>query len=418
MKKYLLILILILCGCGNKNIEMVFENSHNMKISINFPESGIKKLDNLVSDYVDTIYQGFKNEYENVYALEQVSELNVDYKYSVINERYINIILYTFINSSKLAHPINEVKTFVYDKQKNKLITIYDLINNSQINILLKNLKMNIVRKYKECLLLENISSKITPDEDYMFNITKDSIVFYFNPYTITTGSCGIIDVEVSLNKLDTSFKSKETIKKYPPITKTISKNLDLNKKTVAITFDDGPSKYTNQILELLKENNANATFFVLGNKVKDYSDTIRKSISLGNEIGNHSYNHKWLTSLSLDELNLQISKTNALIKEISGYECNLFRPTYGSVNKKIRENVDMNIVLWSVDSNDWKIKNSKTIASKVLSKVDDGDIILFHDTYERTYKALQIIVPTLISEGYQIVTVSELEKIKLERNI
>ena len=140
MKKYLLILILILCGCGNKNIEMVFENSHNMKISINFPESGIKKLDNLVSDYVDTIYQGFKNEYENVYTLEQVSELNVDYKYSVINERYINIILYTFINSSKLAHPINEVKTFVYDKQKNKLITIYDLINNSQINILLKNL--------------------------------------------------------------------------------------------------------------------------------------------------------------------------------------------------------------------------------------------------------------------------------------
>lgn len=418
MKKYLLILILILCGCGNKNIEMVFENSHNMKISINFPESGIKKLDNLVSDYVDTIYQGFKNEYENVYTLEQVSELNVDYKYSVINERYINIILYTFINSSKLAHPINEVKTFVYDKQKNKLITIYDLINNSQINILLKNLKMNIVRKYKECLLLENISSKITPDEDYMFNITKDSIVFYFNPYTITTGSCGIIAVEVSLNKLDTSFKSKETIKKYPPITKTISKNLDLNKKTVAITFDDGPSKYTNQILELLKENNANATFFVLGNKVKDYSDTIRKSISLGNEIGNHSYNHKWLTSLSLDELNLQISKTNALIKEISGYECNLFRPTYGSVNKKIRENVDMNIVLWSVDSNDWKIKNSKTIASKVLSKVGDGDIILFHDTYERTYKALQIIVPTLISEGYQIVTVSELEKIKLERNI
>ena len=138
----------------------------------------------------------------------------------------------------------------------------------------------------------------------------------------------------------------------------------------------------------------------------------------MGNEIGNHSYNHKWLTSLSLDELNLQISKTNALIKEISGYECNLFRPTYGSVNKKIRENVDMNIVLWSVDSNDWKIKNSKTIASKVLSKVDDGDIILFHDTYERTYKALQIIVPTLISEGYQIVTVSELEKIKLERNI
>lgn len=414
MKKYLLILILILCGCTNKNIEMVFENNHNMKISINFPETGIKKLDNLVYDYVDTIYQGFKNEYENVYTLEQISELNVDYKYNTINERYINIVLYTFINSSKLAHPINEVKTFVYDKQKNKLLTIYDLIDKNEIDSLLKKLKINIVKKYKGCLLLESISSKIIPSEDYMFNITKNSIVFYFNPYTITTGSCGIIDVEVSLNNIPI----KSNINKYSPISKPTSKNLILNKKTIAITFDDGPSKYTDKILELLKENNSNATFFVLGNKVKDYSDIIRKSISLGNEIGNHSYNHKWLNSLSLDELNLQISKTNDLIKEISGYECNLFRPTYGSVNKRIRENVNMNIVLWSVDSNDWKIKNSKTIANKVLNKVKDGDIILFHDTYERTYKALQIIIPKLIDDGYQIVTVSELEKIKLERSI
>lgn len=418
MKKYLMILILLLCGCGNKNIETVFENNHNMKISINYPESGINKLDKQIKNYVDTIYQGFKEEYENVYTLEQISELNIDYKYNVVDNRYINIVLYTFINASKLAHPINEVKTFVYDKQKNKLITIYDLIDNDKIEELLSTLKINIVKKYKGCLLLEMLSSKINSNEDYMFILDDNKIVFYFNPYIITSGNCGIIDIEVDLNKLNISIVTNKEIKTYENVLKKDKKELSSNKKTVAITFDDGPSKYTTKIIDLLNENNSNATFFVLGNKVKDYSDIIIKNIESGNEIGNHSYNHKWLTSLSIEELNFQITKTNDLIKEISGYECNLFRPTYGSINKKIKENIDMNIVLWTVDSNDWKIKNSKTIANNVLNNVKDKDIILFHDTYERTYKALQIIIPKLIEDGYQIVTVSELEKIKLETEL
>lgn len=413
-----MILILLLCGCGNKNIETVFENNHNMKISINYPESGINKLDKQIKNYVDTIYQGFKEEYENVYTLEQISELNIDYKYNVVDNRYINIVLYTFINASKLAHPINEVKTFVYDKQKNKLITIYDLIDNDKIEELLSTLKINIVKKYKGCLLLEMLSSKINSNEDYMFILDDNKIVFYFNPYIITSGNCGIIDIEVDLNKLNISIVTNKEIKTYENVLKKDKKELSSNKKTVAITFDDGPSKYTTKIIDLLNENNSNATFFVLGNKVKDYSDIIIKNIESGNEIGNHSYNHKWLTSLSIEELNFQITKTNDLIKEISGYECNLFRPTYGSINKKIKENIDMNIVLWTVDSNDWKIKNSKTIANNVLNNVKDKDIILFHDTYERTYKALQIIIPKLIEDGYQIVTVSELEKIKLETEL
>lgn len=413
-----MILILLLCGCGNKNIETVFENNHNMKISINYPESGINKLDKQIKNYVDTIYQGFKEEYENVYTLEQISELNIDYKYNVVDNRYINIVLYTFINASKLDHPINEVKTFVYDKQKNKLITIYDLIDNDKIEELLSTLKINIVKKYKGCLLLEMLSSKINSNEDYMFILDDNKIVFYFNPYIITSGNCGIIDIEVDLNKLNISIVTNKEIKTYENVLKKDKKELSSNKKTVAITFDDGPSKYTTKIIDLLNENNSNATFFVLGNKVKDYSDIIIKNIESGNEIGNHSYNHKWLTSLSIEELNFQITKTNDLIKEISGYECNLFRPTYGSINKKIKENIDMNIVLWTVDSNDWKIKNSKTIANNVLNNVKDKDIILFHDTYERTYKALQIIIPKLIEDGYQIVTVSELEKIKLETEL
>lgn len=417
MKKYLLILLILLCGCSKKeNIVSVFENEKNILISINYPETNINKLDRQIEDYINEIYENFKEEYGNIYSLERASELNVDYKYEIIDERYINIILYNFIDSPKLAHPINEIKTFVYDNKTNKILNLKDVIN---INDIIPILKTKILNKYKDCVLLDLLETTIIPEYNNFpfFTFDNEKITFYFNPYTITSGSCNVISIDIPLNKIKLKINLKDYIKPtYNFVNDINTKEIDPNKKVVAITFDDGPSKYTKEINDLLKQYNSNATFFVLGNKVKIYSNTINESIKQGNEIGNHSYNHKWLSNLTIEELEYQINETNNLIKEISGYETTLLRPTYGSINKKIRQNTDMNIVMWTVDSNDWKIKNSQTIANKVLNKVKDEDIILFHDTYERTYKALQIIIPKLIEEGYQLVTISELEEVKLIR--
>lgn len=417
MKKYLLILLILLCGCSKKeNIVSVFENEKNILISINYPETNITKLDRQIEDYINEIYENFKEEYGNIYSLERASELNIDYKYEIIDERYINIILYNFIDSPKLAHPINEIKTFVYDNKTNKILNLKDVIN---INDIIPILKTKILNKYKDCVLLDLLETTIIPKYNNFpfFTFDNEKITFYFNPYTITSGSCNVISIDIPLNKIKLKINIKDYIKPtYNFVNDINTKEIDPNKKVVAITFDDGPSKYTKEINDLLKQYNSNATFFVLGNKVKIYSNTINESIKQGNEIGNHSYNHKWLSNLTIEELKYQINETNNLIKEISGYEATLLRPTYGSINKKIRQNTDMNIVMWTVDSNDWKIKNSQTIANKVLNKVKDEDIILFHDTYERTYKALQIIIPKLIEEDYQLVTISELEEVKLIR--
>lgn len=162
-----------------------------------------------------------------------------------------------------------------------------------------------------------------------------------------------------------------------------------------------------------MKENDAVGTFFVIGNKVEIYKDTILEMYKNGNEIGNHSYNHKWLTRLTDEEFYEQINKTGDIVKQITGFTPKLLRPTYGSINKKIRNISPLEITMWTVDTRDWSLTNYQKIATKALKDIKDGDIILMHDIYERSYKALEIILKELKKQGYQFVTVSDLNKIK-----
>ena len=131
-----------------------------------------------------------------------------------------------------------------------------------------------------------------------------------------------------------------------------------------------------------------------------------------GNVIGNHSYNHKWLIKLSEKELTEQIDNTNKEIQKYTGYMPTLLRPTYGSVNKLIK-NLNMDIVLWTVDTMDWKYKSVNKIVSKATSNLKDGDIILMHDIYKRSANALDKIITEIKKQGFEIVTVLELKEIQ-----
>ena len=193
---------------------------------------------------------------------------------------------------------------------------------------------------------------------------------------------------------------------------------LDIDKKTVALTFDDGPSEYTNDILDILEKYDSSATFFVIGNKVLYFKETIMNIILKGNEIGNHTYSHPWLTHLSVNETIIELSKTNDLIFDITGKKPSLFRPSYGDINIKVKKAIDMDIIMWNNDSKDWRYKSSKTIAARVIRNINDGDIIIMHDIYKRSYEALKIIIPKLQEMGYQIVSVSELKEIQRLRDV
>lgn len=198
----------------------------------------------------------------------------------------------------------------------------------------------------------------------------------------------------------------------YRPKVK-VQPRVDPSKPMVALTFDDGPGPYTDRLLKCLKENRASATFFLVGSSVERYRDTVKKAYEMGCEIGNHSWNHPQLTQLDQAALASQISGTNQAIRSVTGHNPTLLRPPYGAYNSTVAAAAGMPLVLWEIDTLDWKTRNVQSTIQSVMSNVKDGSIVLMHDIHLPTVEAAESIIPQLKAKGYQLVTVSELAKYK-----
>lgn len=180
--------------------------------------------------------------------------------------------------------------------------------------------------------------------------------------------------------------------------------------KYVALTFDDGPSGFTKEIVSLLKEYNYNATFFILGNKLNiDYKEILQESLKNGNEIGIHGFSHKSFTRLKMSELEDEINKSKKYVYNLTGYTPILVRPPYGNINNHIRKSGYGPYILWNNDTLDWKLRDAKKIYNRLANSIEENNIILMHDTYLTTYKALELILPYLKENNYKVVTVSKL---------
>nr|WP_040951869.1 polysaccharide deacetylase family protein [Gorillibacterium massiliense] len=195
--------------------------------------------------------------------------------------------------------------------------------------------------------------------------------------------------------------------------------------KKIALTFDDGPSEETTgQILDLLKEYHAKATFFVVGNRVMEYPDMVKRELSEGHEIGNHTFSHYYLRN-STKSLTFQneILNTEKVLVELTGMKPHLFRPPGGYYNEQMvhdTKKLGYTTILWSwhQDTNDWRRPGVRSISKKVITNARNGDIVLLHDYVpgsNQTVKALKVILPELTKEGFQFVTVSELISSKQE---
>ena len=199
-------------------------------------------------------------------------------------------------------------------------------------------------------------------------------------------------------------------------------------KKRVAINYDDGPHNvYTKKIVDELEKYNFSATFFVIGNRVDgtDYNgaSALVYAHEKGNEIGIHGYTHEPYYDTCTNEIyNYEINSTdNAIKNQIRSAKVRLVRPTWGRISDERVKQSKYFIILWSVDSEDWRYKYStedsadernqklNTIVDNVMNNVKDGDIILMHDIYESTYDASVVILQRLHEEGYEVVSVSEL---------
>jgi len=180
--------------------------------------------------------------------------------------------------------------------------------------------------------------------------------------------------------------------------------------KTVALTFDDGPhEKWTPLLLDGLKERGVKATFFLMGENIAGKEEIVRRMAEEGHLIGNHSQEHAQLTKEDVGTACEQINSTSQKIFEITGEMPSCIRPPFGSWSDELDRCVPMQVVLWDIDTLDWKTKDKEKIVQHVLKNVEDGSIILMHDVYETSVEAALEIVDLLQQRGYLFVTADEL---------
>ena len=183
----------------------------------------------------------------------------------------------------------------------------------------------------------------------------------------------------------------------------------------LALTFDDGPGQYTDELLDCLEQNNAHATFFMLGQNVSSYPDAPKRMLELGCEIGSHSWDHTQLTTIDLDAVAKQFSDTDDALIQACGQAASVARAPYGDGNSDIYNTVNKPFFMWSLDTEDWKLLDADADYSAVMNgDLTDGTIILMHDIHEPSVKcATEKLIPALIDQGYKLVTVSELAEAK-----
>ncbi|WP_325099454.1 polysaccharide deacetylase family protein [Persicirhabdus sediminis] len=182
----------------------------------------------------------------------------------------------------------------------------------------------------------------------------------------------------------------------------------------VALTFDDGPHpSLTPRLLDILRDRNVKATFYVVGTNVDAYPQIVRRIVAEGHEIGNHSWKHNNFTKMSADQCRDSLNKCRDSIVKACGVQPRTFRPPYGALRQDQRQWIfneyGYPTILWSVDPLDWKYRNAYRVENELVNKAHNGAILLAHDIHKTTVDAVPGTIDRLIRKGHTFVTVSQL---------
>lgn len=351
---------------------------------------------------------------------DDITEINVEYprfKNDKIN-KIITDILYDYIKEFKKFDTIKkslimDYKLYYFEDYVNVTFTVENTIDKAKNKNILINLKSqelsyitNVYDKdYLEQEINELVYYKYSTD---IYDKIKDSNINN-NTYIIDKNK-----IEVYFNNIN--FKDLDYI---PYITINLTEDAfeDDNentekKKYISFTFDDGPSKYTKELLKTLELNKSSATFFMLGNRMKYSEDIVKEIYNSSSEVASHTYSHKNLNKISDKEVLNEINSPVILFKEITGGEIKYLRPPYGNYNETVKS-TNYPIILWNIDPKDWLVKDSNQVYNSVLKHACDGCIVLMHDIYPTTIEAVKMLIPKLNSMGYEVVSISNLAKNK-----
>ncbi|MDR2525565.1 MAG: polysaccharide deacetylase family protein [Oscillospiraceae bacterium] len=401
---------------------------------VTYPVIGYAAVDTQIKGWVQAQYEDASKAIDLQNAGNPAppvkGEMNVQYNDYLLLKRYVGIELIGRITSNYVEHAKHFIKTYNVDLANGLVLKNSDILDMNRPDALLKMLKEKILAEFPaEAPAVEKMDARWL--ERLVLNHTGVDVLLprgafiaqdlgdqrFTLPYAELDSLLLLPELlapqsETTLPR-ETAAPSISAPTAPTPAGGVIRKDLDPSKPMLALTFDDGPSgSITPKILDLLKANGARATFCVVGNRVAEHAAITRRMVAEGNEITGHSWDHTSLPKLKDERIAKQLKDTNDAIYAATGVIPAFYRPPYGAVNKAVKEvsaEQNLALLLWSVDTEDWKSRNADKVEKATMDGAKDGAIILYHDLYESTYQAVSRAIPKLVAQGYQLVTVSEL---------
>lgn len=415
------------------HLEIQTADTDNYHYAVHSLTTDSETLTVTIQNWLTNEKDTFLKEADEYATAERPAHLNIALNTIPITKSTYNLVFNTYEITGG-ANGISKTKPFVVNIEEEKHYTLTDFLELNEetqdhFTEIIKQMiseDENLQQEINEDKLIQSLSDI----NQLKWTITDEILTLYWDKYAIAAGASGLIILEIPLENiadllteeaqemLHFEVAEEPTEPEAPDEMEDISEDtesevLPSDGKYVAVTFDDGPHpNVTGQILQTLKEFNAKATFFMLGNQVDYYPNIVQQIATEGHEIGNHSQTHADLTTISPEQLQNEFSYTNERIKEITGRYPTLFRPPYGAYNDGViaqATNVGLPIIMWSVDSLDWQSRDPIAINEVIMTETAPGSIILSHDIHETTAQALPTVLSNLQNEGYTFVTVSQL---------
>lgn len=395
-----------------------------------YPLTDIENIDlpihNWVTDQEDRFYEEMEQN-EILLGKDFQAHFEVQTEVITVNENIMSFL----VKAEQSIETDNEfatAQTYVVDLENGKIVKLTDLFKKSDIE------KNGLYLKIKDNLsdsaaVDSNLLKQYLSDSDNIkWTLDSDNITFYFDQDEIAVNNVPLtVDIPLlelyklandgEYNHLVITEKVQEEIDRIAEeeeeARKQAEKELNTNGKYVALTFDDGPSdKVTPRVLDTLKEYDAKATFYMLGQNASNYPEIARRVADEGHEVANHSITHANLNAVSPDRVKTEIMEAMDQIEKASGVKPATFRPPYGNYNQSVIDHAiasEQSIIMWSVDTLDWQSRNANAIVEKVRNHTRSGSIVLMHDIHATTADALPQVLEYLTEEGFEFVTVSEL---------
>jgi len=437
------------------NINIKTEEADNYSTSISTPITSSDYVNDFIEQWLVAEEDRFLvdlNRLSNRLTDDMMAHFNIQLEIDQLTADIYNLIFttFTYLGESSGEHT---TKVFTLDLANDHIFELTEIINLDDEKVFNKFQKIvnKVIKNDEQIVESIDVSSferSLNEYEQLEWSIHEDQLTLHLHATEVSSDTKDTVELDIPLEKLTTVVdkqivqdfdltvidekieeerkqaqlekerkqkeKEKEAEKEdQSSIDTDADEAVDDDGKYVALTFDDGPSgTVTPEILHILNEFDAVATFFMLGIQVDYYPELAAEVASQGHEIANHTQNHMNLTTVRNDVARQEIALSREKIEEATGETPHLVRPPYGAYDNatiNLASENDETLILWSVDPDDWKHRNPRTIERNVLQAVRPGSIILLHDIYESTAEALPNILEELKKQGYTFVTVSQL---------